>query len=188
MKKKTKYISSAILAIASIASISAPVMAATNTSVCSDSTKIAEIASRHGISKAQAKKECETKTKDMQKKFENQLAKLVSSKKITQAQSDAIKAKAPEVRDSIHTILGNPPTKSEMDSMTDAQRKASFDAKKVELDKLKASVEQWLTDQGISKDLINQLMPTPKGGGDKMRSGGPGHFGQKPPQNATSNK
>lgn len=86
----------------------------------------------------------------MKTQMEAKLTQAVTDGKITEAQKQAIIAKMAEMKN-------NRPDKEEFQNLTKEQRKARMDEKKAEMD-------TWLSQNGLTREVFQQVMGAFKGG------------------------
>lgn len=98
--------------------------------------------------------EHQARESQMQQNLETKLSQAVTSGKITEAQKQAILAKMAELK-------SNKPDMANFKSLTQEQRKAQMDQKKVEL-------EAWASQNGLSMQTLQDLMV--------LKFRGPGHM------------
>lgn len=147
------------MAMASIAGVSA----ATSTSTTDpQDSLVSKIASKFNLNKDQVKavfdEDRTAREAEHEKEVTAKLDELVKAGTITSAQKDAIVAKQAEMKKDMEA------NRDSMKDKTDAERKAAMDQKKADLDK-------WASDNGISTDVLKQVMMAGHGG---RMGGGPG--------------
>lgn len=162
------------MAIASVAGVSA----ATNSNTDGQDNLVNKIAKKFNVKPADVKavfqEEHQAREAEHQKQFTTNLDKLVAAGTITSAQKDAIIAKQAELKKDMEA------NRDTMKDKTSAERKALMDQKKAEL-------EKWASDNGLSADVLKQVIGGPHGGmgggpGAGMRGNGPMGGGMHGPE------
>jgi hypothetical protein len=152
-----------LLVVATAATLSlgalVPVAAMAQSDTSTNGTSIVDkIASKFNLNKADVQKvfdeERATREAEREQDAKDELAALVKAGTLTQAQADKITAKRTEIKADMEA------NRDAMKDKTEAERKATMDAKKAELDK-------WASDNGID---AKYLMP---GHGKGHGPGGP---------------
>lgn len=148
------------MAIASVAGASA---ATTSSANDGQDSLVSKIATKFKLDKSEVKavfdEERTAREAEHQKEVSSNLDKLVTNGTITSAQKDAILAKQAEMKKDMQANRGN------MKDKTDSERKAAMDQKKADL-------EKWASDNGLSADVLKQVM---MGGHHGGRMGGGPH-------------
>ncbi len=120
--------------------------------VPNDTSIIEKIASKFNLNKDEVKavfdQEHTERQATMQKNFEERLTTAVTNGKITEAQKQAILAKAKEMKSAHEDLNG----------LSDEEREAKMKAKKDDLQK-------WATEQGLTADQLKGLLPFGHGPG-----------------------
>jgi polyhydroxyalkanoate synthesis regulator phasin len=119
----------------------------------------------------------------METKFTEQLDKLVTDGKLTEAQKQAIITKRQELQTTMQAQIpkGQP---KDFKSMTDAQRKAKMKARKTEMEAQKTALEAWAKTNGIDSQYLRFVMGMGKGFEFGRHEGG---FGGPRPDDAEDN-
>jgi hypothetical protein len=134
------------------------------------SSLVDKISSKFNLNKTEVQQVFDEQKTAMQaeheQKVKDEVAKLVTDGKITQAQADAINAKRAELQ-------------KEREANKDTFKDKTETERKAEMDKRKTELETWAKEQGISTDYLRYVM----GHGP----GGPrGHGGPRPDSGAES--
>ena len=114
--------------------------------------------------------EREERQAEMQQVHEERLSKLVEEGKITEEQKQLILDKQAERRAQMEADR----EPGEMREMTQEEREAEREGRRAEAEERRTEMEQWLEDNGISTDLMDELG---FGGGFGHGNGGSGRGG-----------
>lgn len=98
---------------------------------------------------------------EMKTQMEAKLTQAVTDGKITEAQKQAIIAHFAEMKNERSSSSSNRPNKVEMQNMTEEQRRAKMDARKVQED-------AWLSQNGLTREILQGITGGPKGFGKGM--------------------
>lgn len=130
-------------------------------------TKLVEaIASKFNLNKDEVSKVFDEQRSAMEAertaKADEALTQLVTDKKLTQAQADAIKAKRTEVQAARDA---DKPDRAARESMTEEERKAEMEKRRSEMQTKRSELETWAKEQGIDTQYLRYVMGGGKHGG-----------------------